>query len=45
MNRAINLLLSAFIEVQQDAELLLDYDFMIPIFEPLYERLPEFEPT
>jgi hypothetical protein len=43
MGCAIDLLHSAFVEIQSDGSLLLDYDFVLKIFCPLYSDLPEFE--
>jgi hypothetical protein len=43
MGRAIDLLHVAFSKVQEDPSLLLDYDFIMNIFEPLYGDLPELE--
>ncbi len=43
MGCAIDLLHSAFVKIQSDGALLLDYDFIMKIFCPLYSDLPEFE--
>jgi hypothetical protein len=40
---AIDLLHSAFVKIQSDGALLLDYDFVMKIFCPIYSDLPEFE--
>jgi hypothetical protein len=42
MGRAVDLLYSACHEFRDNGELFLDYDFMMSIFSPLYEKLPEF---
>ena len=42
MGRAINLLHSAFLKIHNKPELLLDYEFVINIFQPLFCQLPEF---
>jgi hypothetical protein len=42
MGRAIDLLHVAFIKVREEPQLILDYEFIMTIFEPLYEQLPEF---
>ena len=42
MGRAIDLLHNAFIKVRDNPKLFLDYEFIMTIFEPLYEQLPEF---
>jgi hypothetical protein len=42
MGRAIDLLHSAFIKVREEPQLILDYEFIMTIFEPLYKQLPEF---
>ena len=43
MGKAIDLLYSTFTLIQRTPSLLLDYEFIINIFDPLYEQLPEFE--
>lgn len=43
MGKVTNLLYGTFSEVQQDGSLLLNYDFIMNIFEPLYAQLPELE--
>ena len=40
--RAVDLMYNAFVEVESDGELMLDEDFIMGIFSPLYEELPEF---
>ncbi len=42
MGRAVDLIYNAFVEVELDGELMLDEDFIIGIFSPLYKELPEF---
>jgi len=42
MGRAIDLLNSAFLKICDKPELLLDYEFVMNIFQPLYRQLPEF---
>ncbi len=42
MGRAVDLMYNAFVEVELDGELMLDEDFIMGIFSPLYEELPEF---
>ena len=42
MGRAINLLHSAFLKICDKPKLLLDYEFDMNIFQPLYHQLPEF---
>ena len=42
MGRAVDLLYSACHEFRDNGELFLDYNFMMSIFSPLYEKLPEF---
>ena len=39
----MDLLHSAFVKIQADLTLMLDYDFILKIFSPLYKDLPEFE--
>ena len=43
MGRAIDLMYDAFSEVESNGELMLDEDFIMRIFSPLYGELPEFE--
>jgi hypothetical protein len=43
MGRAITLLHDAFVEVQGDGAQLLEENFIMKIFSPLYKDLPEFE--
>ena len=43
MGKAIDLLYSTFTLIQRTPSLLLDYEFIMNIFDPLYEQLPEFE--
>ncbi len=40
MGRAITLLHDAFVEIQSDGLLLLDQEFIMNIFSPLYEEIP-----
>ena len=42
MGRALDLMYNAFVEVESDGELMLDEGFIMGIFSPLYEELPEF---
>ena len=42
MGRAVDLMYNAFVEVESDGELMLDEDFIMGIFSPLYKELPEF---
>jgi hypothetical protein len=42
MGRAIDLLHDAFIKIRDNSKSFLDYEFIMTIFEPLYEQLPEF---
>ncbi len=42
MGRAVDLMYNAFVEVESDGELMLNEDFIMGIFSPLYEELPEF---
>ncbi len=42
MGRAVDLMYNAFVEVESDGELMLDEDFNMGIFLPLYKELPEF---
>ena len=39
----MDLLHSAFVKIQADPTLMLDYYFILTIFSPLYKDLPEFE--
>jgi hypothetical protein len=43
MGKAIDLLHSAFTQINDAPELFLDYEYVMNIFEPLYEQLPEFQ--
>ena len=43
MGKAIDLLYEAFVKIEADGSLILDHDFMMKIFSPLYEQLPEFK--
>jgi hypothetical protein len=43
MGRAIDMLHSAFIEVQDAPSLFFDFEYVMHIFEPLYDKLPEFK--
>jgi hypothetical protein len=43
MGRPVDLLYNAFVEVESDGEKLLDGDFIMSIFLPLYKDLPELE--
>ena len=43
MGVVVDLLHAAMSKVQSDGSLLLDYDFIMNIFSPLYEKLPEFK--
>jgi hypothetical protein len=43
MGRAIDLLHTAFTDILEEPSLLLDYEFVMNIFQPLYNDLPEFE--
>jgi len=43
MGRAVDLMYNAFVEVESNGELMLDEDFIMGIFSPLYEELPEFK--
>ena len=38
----VNLMYNAFVEVESEGELMLDEDFIMGIFSPLYKELPEF---
>jgi hypothetical protein len=42
MGRAVDLMYNAFVEVESDGELMLNEDFIMGIFLPLYDELPEF---
>ena len=42
IGRAIGLLHAAFVKVQEEPKLILDYKFMMTILEPHHEQLPEF---
>ena len=42
MGRVIDLLHSAFLKICDKPKLLLDYEFVMNIFQPLYHQLPEF---
>jgi hypothetical protein len=42
MGCAIDLLHADFVKVREEPQLILDYEFIMTIFEPLYEQLPEF---
>ena len=41
MSKAIDLLHTAFKKVAKDGRHFLDYNFIMNIFQPLYEQLPE----
>ena len=43
MGRAVDLMYNAFVEVESDGELMLDEDFIMNIFSPLYDELPELK--
>ena len=43
MGRAIDLLYDAFVKIQADGSKLLDQDFVMKIFEPLYEDLQDLK--
>ena len=40
---AVDLLYEAFVKIEADGSLILDHEFMMNIFSPLYEQLPEFK--
>ncbi len=42
MGRIIDLVYNAFVAIQADGSLILDYDFMMGIFGELKHELPEF---
>ena len=42
MGRVIDLVYDAFVAIQSDGSLILDYDFMIGIFADLQKEMPEF---
>ncbi len=43
MRKAIALLHDAFVEIQSDGSLLLEQDFIMNIFSPLYNKIPPFK--
>ena len=43
MGRALDLIYHAFVKIQADGSLLLIYDFIMNIFSPLYDELPELK--
>ena len=43
MGKAIALLHDAFVEIQSDGLLLLEQDFIVNIFSPLYNEIPPFK--
>ena len=43
MGRAYDLLHSALVKILADPKLMLDYDFVLTIFAPLYKDLPKFD--
>ena len=43
MGRAIDMLHSAFIKIQDAPSLFLDFEYVMHIFESLYDELPEFK--
>jgi hypothetical protein len=43
MGRAYDLLHSACLEIQDSPELFLDYEYVMNVFQPLYDDLPELE--
>ena len=43
MGKAIDLLYEAFVKIEADDSLILDHEFMMNIFSPLYEQLMEFK--
>jgi hypothetical protein len=43
MGKAIDLLHSAFTQINDAPELFLDYKYVMNIIEPLYKQLPEFQ--
>jgi len=42
MGRVIDLVYDAFVAIQADGSLILDYDFMMGVFGELQPELPEF---
>ena len=42
MGRVIDLIYNAFVAIQSDGSLILDYDFMMGIFADLQKEMPEF---
>ena len=42
MGRVIDLIYDAFVAIQSDGSLILDYDFMMGIFADLQKEMPEF---
>ena len=43
MGRVIDLLHAALSEIQTNGSLMLDYEYVLSIFQPLCNNLPEFE--
>jgi hypothetical protein len=43
MGRAVDLMYNAFVQVESDGEKMLDKDFIMNIFSPLYAEIPELE--
>lgn len=43
MERAIDMLHLAFLEIQDGPSLVVDLNYIMHIFEPTYKDLPEFE--
>ena len=43
MGRAVDLMYNAFVQVESDGEKMLDEDFIMNIFSPLYAEIPELE--
>ena len=43
MGKAIDLLYEAFVQIEADGLLILDHEFMMNIFSPLYGQVPEFK--
>ena len=41
MGKVVDLLYEAFVKIEDDGSLILDHEFMMNIFSPLYEQLPE----
>ena len=43
MGMAIDLLYEAFVKIEADGSRILDHEFMMNIFSPLYDQLTEFK--